>query len=135
MSIARKLRNIQRMRRGYEGCGATPPKNLLTGYRSYVLSRGILPTAKLWCLFEKGPQKSASSLFSKLFQKSTGISPLRGEILPETRRHCHNLFSSSLKGAGNFLRRKFPASRVSRSFAPEAKKFVGNYLLFAKSVI
>ena len=45
-----------------------PSKNLLTGYGSYVLSRGILPTAKLWCLFEEAPQKSASSLFSELLK-------------------------------------------------------------------
>ena len=62
-----------------------PPKNLLTGYRVYVLSRGILPAAKLWCLFEEAPQKSASSLFSELPQKPTGIFPRGGKILPETR--------------------------------------------------
>ena len=61
-----------------------PSKNSLKGYGSNALSRGILPTAKLWCLFEKAPQKSASSLFSD-FSKIHRNFPPRGKILPETR--------------------------------------------------
>ena len=62
-----------------------PSKNSLKGYGSNALSRGILPTAKLWCLFEKAPQKSASSLLSELLKNPPEFQTLRAEILPETR--------------------------------------------------
>ena len=46
----------------------TLQRTLLKGYRSNALSRGILPAAKLWWIFGKVPQKSASSLLSDLFK-------------------------------------------------------------------
>ena len=60
----------------------TLQRTLLKGYRSNALSRGILPTAKLWCLFEKAPQKSASSLLSDLFKNPPEIHLCEAKFCP-----------------------------------------------------
>ena len=82
---------LREMRRLSWKKAPSPPKNLLTGYGSYVLSRGILPAAKLWCLFEEAPQKSASSLLSELLKNPPEFSPAGENSVPRQEVKAFNL--------------------------------------------
>ena len=68
----------------------TPPKNLLTGYSSKGLSRGILPTAKLWRIFSEDSRVCEHPLFAS-GKNPPEFSPVGGKFCPRQGRNPFDL--------------------------------------------
>ena len=66
------------------------------------MSRGILPAAKLWWIFEKSPQKSASSLFSELLKNPTEFHLCEAKFCPRQVVKAFNLKAKFIDRANIF---------------------------------
>ncbi len=79
-----------------------PSKNLLKGYGSSALSRGILPTAKLWCILPRtqGYASIPSSSSGKIHRNF----PLRGKNSARDKRLKPFDLKAKFTDWDNFLR-------------------------------